>query len=51
MQQHFGEGMMQLQIINTDPRYSSVKLIEPTTLSYIQIAAVVHPRPASFLPI
>jgi hypothetical protein len=36
--------------VNTDPKYSVVKLIEPTTFGYIHIAAEVHPRALPFLP-
>jgi hypothetical protein len=36
---------MELNIINPDPRYSPVNLIEPTTLGYIHLAAEVRPRP------
>jgi hypothetical protein len=41
---------MELKIVNTDPRYSAVQLIEPTTLGYIHIAAEVHSRSLPFLP-
>jgi hypothetical protein len=41
---------MELTIVNADPKYSAVKLIEPTTLGYIHIAAEVHPRALPFLP-
>jgi hypothetical protein len=36
---------MELNIVNPDPRYSPVNLIEPTTLGYIHLAAEVSPRP------
>src|SRR5215211_1815077 len=36
---------MELNIVNPDPRYSPVNLIEPTTLGYIHLAAEVRPRP------
>src|SRR5215204_5675166 len=36
---------MELNIVNPDPRYSPVNLIEPTTLGYIHLAAEVTPRP------
>jgi hypothetical protein len=36
---------MELNIVNPDPRYSPVNLIEPTTLGYIHLAAEVKPRP------
>jgi hypothetical protein len=39
-----------LQIINPDPRYGRVALVEPTTLGYLLIAAEVQPRPAPFVP-
>ena len=35
---------MELKIVNPDPRYSRVNLIEPTTLGYIHLAAEVRPR-------
>jgi hypothetical protein len=36
---------MELNIVNPDPRYPPVNLIEPTTLGYIHLAAEVRPRP------
>jgi hypothetical protein len=36
---------MELNIVNPNPRYSPVNLIEPTTLGYIHLAAEVRPRP------
>jgi hypothetical protein len=41
---------MELKIVHADPKYSAVKLIEPTTLGYIHIAAEVGPRRMPFLP-
>ena len=41
---------MKLHIVNENPRYPPVKLIEATTLGYIHIAAVVQPRRIPFLP-
>jgi hypothetical protein len=41
---------MELTIVNADPRYAAVKLIEPTTLGYIHVAAEVAPRRLPFLP-
>ena len=41
---------MNLQIVNADPRYSTAKLIEPTTLGYIHVAAEVDPCSMPFLP-
>jgi hypothetical protein len=41
---------MELIIVNADPRYKAVKLIEPTTLGYIHLAAQVHPQRLPFLP-
>ena len=41
---------MELRIVNENPNYPPVKLIEPTTLGYIHLAAVVQPRQVSFLP-
>jgi hypothetical protein len=29
---------MELRIVNPDPRYSRINLIEPTTLGYIHLA-------------
>jgi hypothetical protein len=45
-----GERTMELKIVHSDPRYSKVKLIEPTTLGYIHIAAEAAPRRLPFLP-
>jgi hypothetical protein len=42
---------MELRIVNENPTYPPVKLIEPTTLGYIHLAAVVQPRPVSFMPV
>jgi hypothetical protein len=42
---------MELHIVNENPKYPSIKLIEPTTLGYIHLAAVVQPRPAPFIPL
>ncbi len=39
-----------LQIVNPDPRYSRVRLIQPTTFGYLHLAAVVRPRRIPFLP-
>lgn len=36
---------MELQIVNSDTKYSKAKLIEPTTLGYIHLAAEVSPLP------
>lgn len=36
---------MELQIVNPDPKYSKARLIEPTTLGYIHLAAEVSPLP------
>ena len=41
---------MELTIVNADSRYSAVKLIEPTTLGYIHVAAEVTPCRLPFLP-
>jgi hypothetical protein len=35
---------MDLQIVNPDPKYSTVTLIPPTTLGYVHLAAEVPPR-------
>jgi hypothetical protein len=35
---------MELKIVNPDPRYATVKLLEPATLGYIHVAAEVRPR-------
>lgn len=40
---------MNLKIVNPDPKYAPVKLVEPTTLGYIHIAAEVQPRRLPFL--
>lgn len=42
---------MELHIVNEHPKYPPVKLIEPTTLGDIHLAAVVQPRQAPFMPI
>lgn len=42
---------MELRIVNENPKYPPVKLIEPTTLGYIHLAAVVQPRKSPFMPI
>ena len=36
---------MDLQIVNPDPKYSTVTLIPPTTLGYVHLAAEVRPPP------
>jgi hypothetical protein len=41
---------MELQIVSPDPKYPRVKLIEPTTLGYLHIAAVVSPPSLPFMP-
>jgi len=41
---------MHLQIVNADPNYANVRLVEPRALGYIHIAAEVHPRPVPLLP-
>ena len=35
---------MELTIVNPDPAYAAVKLVEPATLGYIHVAAEVRPR-------
>ena len=42
------EKKTELQLVYTDRNYPPVKLIEPTTLSYIHIAAEVQPRSLPF---
>jgi hypothetical protein len=42
------EKTTELQLVYTDRNYPPVKLIEPTTLSYIHIAAEVQPRSLPF---
>jgi len=42
------EKTTELQLVYTDRKYPPVKLIEPTTLSYIHIAAEVQPRALPF---
>jgi len=41
---------MHLQIVNADPTYANVRLVEPRALGYIHIAAEVHPRAVPLLP-
>ncbi len=41
---------MELRIVNENPKYPPVKLIEPTTLGYIHLAAVMQPRRVPFMP-
>ncbi len=41
---------MHLQIVTADPKYTKVRLVEPTALGYIHIAAEVHPRAVPILP-
>ena len=41
---------MELKIVHADPKYAAVKLIEPTKLGYIHIAAEVRPQGLPFLP-
>ena len=41
---------MELRIVNENPKYPPFKLIEPTTLGYIHLAAVVQPRRVPFMP-
>ena len=51
IQQHFRrEPIMEPQIVNPNPKYSRVNLIEPTTLGYIHVAAEVDPHPVPFMP-
>ena len=40
---------MAVRIVNPDPRFSSVALIEPTPFGYIHIAASVRPGPLPFV--
>ena len=35
---------MELKIVNPDPAYATVKLVEPATRGYIHVAAEVRPR-------
>lgn len=42
------EKKTELQLVYTDRNYPPVKLIEPTTLGYIHIAAEVQPRSLPF---
>jgi hypothetical protein len=39
---------VELQIVNPDPKYRAVSLIEPTTLGYVHVAAEVRPRSLPF---
>jgi len=41
---------MHVQIVNADLKYTKVRLVEPTALGYIHIAAEVHPRAVPILP-
>jgi hypothetical protein len=45
-----GEPVGKLWIVNPDPKYSRVALMEPTTLGYILVGAEMHPRRAPFAP-
>lgn len=40
---------MELQIVNPDPAYAAVKLIETATRGYIHLGAEVRPRRLPFL--
>jgi len=42
---------VELRIVNPDPRYSTVSLVEPTGLGYLHLAAEVRPpaRPGPVL--
>ena len=40
---------MELKIVNPDPAYATVTLIEPATRGYIHVAAEVRPRRLPFL--
>src|SRR2546421_7094565 len=40
---------MELKIVNPDPAYATVKLVEPATRGYIHVAAEVRPRRLPFL--
>ena len=40
---------MDLKIVNPDPAYATVKLVEPATRGYIHVAAEVRPRRLPFL--
>jgi hypothetical protein len=42
------EPVVELQIVNPDPKYRAVSLIEPTTLGYVHVAAEVRPRSLPF---
>jgi hypothetical protein len=42
---------MELRIVNENPKYPPVKLIEPTALGHIHLATVVQPSRVPFLPI
>src|SRR5947208_15800839 len=39
------EPVTTLRIVNPDPKYKPARLIAPTTLGYIHIAAAVRPSP------
>jgi len=36
---------MELQIVNPDPKYERARLVEPTTLGYLYVAASIRPSP------
>ncbi len=38
---------MELRIVNPDPRYSRVSLLEPAPFGYLHMAAAVRPRRVS----
>jgi hypothetical protein len=40
----------QLNIVNSDARYGPIRLIEPTTLGYLHVAAEVEPPRFPFMP-
>jgi hypothetical protein len=44
------QKLQELRIVNPDPRYTHVTLVEPTTRGYIHIAAEVQPRRLPFMP-
>ena len=41
---------MPVQIVNANPKYSKVHLIEPTSLGYVYLAAAVRPGPLPVIP-
>jgi hypothetical protein len=45
-----GVSRQRMKLVNPDPRYGKIKLIEPTTAGYLHVAAAIQPRRPAFLP-